>query len=132
MPSPATPVLGTPVSTLQVILQTTPSATAGSIGLTSTPLDTPRTSKCRTYARRASSPASTVHSLDTLDIITPDKDTPPVIPKRGRPHKTPQLPSYNDCPVHATSEEFKKWKWKKNCEIWHYEKLTSSEAAEYR
>ena len=51
-----------------------------------------------------------------LDILTPDKDTPPVIHKRERPWKTPQLPSYGDCPVNATNEEFKKWKQKKNSE----------------
>ena len=112
--------------------QSTPSAAAGSIPLPSTPLDTPHTSRCRTYARRTASPASTVDSLDTLDIVTPDKDTPPVIHKRGRPRKTPQLPSYENCLVNASSDEIKSGKHKKNSEKCHYEKLASSDAAEYR
>ena len=130
--SHATPVLGTPVSSPQVTPQSTPSAAAGSIGLPSTPLDTPHTSRHRTYARRAASAASTVDSLNTLDIVTPDKDTPPVIHKRERPHKTPQPPSYDDCPVNASNDKIKRWKQKKNSEKWCYEKLTSADAVEYR
>ena len=108
LPSPVTPVLGTPVSTPQVTPQSTPSAAAGSIHLPFTPLDTPNTSRCRTYGRRTASPASTVDNLDTLDIVTPDKDTPPVIRKRGRPCRTPQPPSYDDCPVNKSSDIIKK------------------------
>ena len=44
----------------------------------------------------------------------------------------PQLPSYDDKPFNASPAELKKWKQKKNTEKWHYEKLTSSDAAEYR
>ena len=35
-------------------------------------------------------------------------------------------------PVNATADELKMWKQKKNSEKWHYEKLISSEADEYR
>ena len=91
--------------------------------------ETPCTSKCRGYAA-PTSPASTVDSLDSL--IDPGWDRTPVIHKRGRPQKVPQPPSYDDCPVNASSEEMKKWQKCKNSEKWRYEKLTIVEANDYR
>ena len=63
---------------------------------------------------------------------TPEMDSTVVMHKRGRPCKLLQLPSYDDKPVNASPAELKIWKQKKNTEKWHYEKLTSSDAVEYR
>ena len=39
---------------------------------------------------------------------------------------------YDDFPHDGSAEEKKKWQKRKNTEKWRYEKLMSSEAAEYR
>ena len=43
-------------------------------------------------------------------MVTPELDGTPLIHKRGRgrPHKTPQPPSYDDYPVNASAEDIKK------------------------
>ena len=90
----------------------TPLSTAQSTGsgsLPATPYETPCSSRCRSYSRRPASPASTVGSLEMLDT-TPEVDSIVVIHKRGRPHKMPQLPLYDDKPVNASPAELKKWK----------------------
>ena len=51
--------------------------------------------------------------------------------RRGRPRKIPLPPTYDDFPHDGCTEE-KKWQKRKNTEKWRYEKLMSSEAAEYR
>ena len=48
--------------------------------------------------------------------------------KRGRPHKVPTAPTYDDF---VENEEKKKWKMRKNAEEWQYKKLMSEEAEEY-
>ena len=49
--------------------------------------------------------------------------------KRGRPHKVPTAPTYEDFPENGTEEERKKWKRRKK--EWHYKKITSEETEEY-
>ena len=135
LPSPVTPVLATPVSSPLVTPQVTPQSTphaAGVFGLPASPHDTPRSSRHGQHSRRAASPVSTIDSLERDGA--PELDGTPLICKRGRgrPHKTPQLPSYDDYPVNASAEDLKKWKHRKNTEKWHYEKLMSNEAADFR
>ena len=108
LPSPGTPVSATPVSSPQVTPQSTPH-TAGSVGLPFTSYETPHMSRHKSYSRRAAIPASTIDSLGMVDA-TPELKCTPVIRKRGRPCKMPQSPSYDDFPVNASGEEFKKWR----------------------
>ena len=50
---------------------------------------------------------------------------------RGRPHKVPTAPTYDDFPEDGTALEKKKRKMRKNAEEWWYKKLMSAEAEEY-
>ena len=116
LPSPVTPVLATPVSSPRVTPQVTPQSTphaAGVFGLPASPHDTPHSSRHGQHSRKAASPASTIDSLERDG--TPELDSTPLIciRGRGRPRKTPQLPSYDDYPVNASAEDIKKWKQKK-------------------
>ena len=54
------------------------------------------------------------------------------VPKRGRPHKEIQPPSYDDFPIHGSVEEQKHWMKVKNTQYWRYTKLTGPEGEEYR
>ena len=65
LPFPGTPVVATPVSSPQITPQNTPH-TAGSVGLPSTPYETPHMSRHKSYCRRAARPASTIDSLEML------------------------------------------------------------------
>ena len=107
LPSPVTPTKATPLCSPQVTPQSTESTPqpVGIFAVQPSSFETPHTSKRRGYAA-STSPASTVDSLDSL--IDPGRDRTPVIRKRGRPRKVPQPPSYDDCPVNASSEEIKK------------------------
>ena len=51
--------------------------------------------------------------------------------RRGRPHKIPKEPTYDDFPINGTAEDKKKWFHRKNMENWRYNKLTSGDSAEY-
>ena len=99
VPSPAIPVLATPLPSLHVTPQSTAQST-GSGSLPATPYETPCLTRHRSYSRRPASPASTVDSLEML-VATPE---------RGRPCNRPQPPSYDDKPVKASPAELKKWK----------------------
>ena len=54
------------------------------------------------------------------------------VPKRGRPRKEIQPPSYNDFPVCGSLEEQKHWMKLKNTQYWHYTKLTGPEGEKYQ
>ena len=76
-------------------------------------------------AARPVSPAS------SFDSSIHDLGETSVKHKRGRPHKVPTSPTYDDFPANGTEDEKKKWKKRKTAEEWCYKKLTSQEAEEY-
>ena len=51
---------------------------------------------------------------------------------RGRPRKNLVVPSTDDFPYDGTPEERDRYLKKKNTEMWHFKKLTSTGSAEYR
>ena len=109
----ATPTVSTPVSSPQ----STPHA-ASSRPLPS--FETPRSSRRFSIPSTPASPASTVASIDSsLDAtalsnssgLTPEVNCMRVSRRgRGRPHKIPCPPTYEDFPEEGTAEEKKKWK----------------------
>ena len=68
-------------------------------------------------AARPVSPAS------SFDSSIHDLGETSVKRKRGRPHKVPTAPTYDDFPENGTEDEKKKWKKRKTAEEWHYKNL---------
>ena len=74
----------------------------------------------------ASLPATPSSSISSSPATSVKK-----VPKRGRPCKEIQPPSYEDFPVRGSLEEQKHWMKLKNTQYWHYTKLTGPEGEEY-
>ena len=75
----------------------------------------------------ASLPATPSSSISGSPATSVEK-----VPKRGRPHKEIQPPSYDDFPVRGSLEEQKHWMKLKNTQYWCYTKLTCPEGEEYQ
>ena len=75
--------------------------------------------------------AHPVSPASSFDSSIHDLGETSVKHKRGRPHKVPTAPTYDDFPENGTEDEKKKWKKRKTAEEWCYKKLTSQEAEEY-
>ena len=71
-------------------------------------------------------------SISPQSLSYAHSDVTPPSRGRGRPHKEPEKPSYDDIPVNASTAELLKWQRKKNAVEWRYTKLTSEDADAYR
>ena len=94
------------------------------MGTTSTPA-TPLNSDCI-------SDVDSLSSENTYTSVTPDMQKLNLGRCRGRPRKELMEPNMDDYPVDATEEEQRRYICKKNTERWHYNKLASADAANYR
>ena len=131
---PVTPTVSTPVSSCQSTAQ---AATCPP----NTSFETPHSTRHRSYATTTDSPASTMGSVDSiLDVsivsnssgLRPEVNHMLVGRKRGKPHKIPLTPMYDDYPQGGTAEEKKRWQRHKNAEEWRHKKLMSADVDDYR
>ena len=77
-----------------------------------------------------------ISDVDTLSVsstgTTPEFSKMSLGRGRGRPRKNLVVPSTDDFPYDGTLEERDRYLKKKNTEMWHFKKLTSTGSAEYR
>ena len=77
-----------------------------------------------------------ISDVDTLSVsstgTTPEFSKMSLGRGRGRPRKNLVVPSTDDFAYDGTPEERDRYLKKKNTEMWHFKKLTSTGSAEYR
>ena len=77
-----------------------------------------------------------ISDVDTLSVsstgTTPEFSKMSLGRGRGRPRKNLVVPSTDNFPYDGTQEERDRYLKKKNTEMWHFKKLTSTGSAEYR
>ena len=131
-PSPVAPAMGTPSMAVGIptpsmatpspslcILSTVDPKEITPVSQTSQPPSWSHTPKSLNFdmptQTKTACAAHPVSPASSFDSSIQDLGEMSVKHKRGRPHKVPTAPTYEDFPENGTEEEKKKWKRRKKC-----------------